>query len=120
MANMSALAVNTSTLNAATRVLLRMASTRAPAGTWLAIELTVPTESATPMAVCVQLWPAEIDRDERTEPGLNVGDEQIEPVEPAARRRILAVAGGAVAGTRRGRLTSWFGRRLQHRAQPEA
>ena len=57
MANISALAVNTSTLNAATRVLLRIASTKAPAGTWLAIELTVPTESATPMAVCVQLWP---------------------------------------------------------------
>ena len=54
---MSALAVKTSTLNAATRVLLRMASTSAPAGTWLAIELTVPTESATPMAVWVQLWP---------------------------------------------------------------
>ena len=30
---------------------------QAPAGTWLAIELTVPTESATPIAVCVQLWP---------------------------------------------------------------
>ena len=37
MANMSALAVNTSTPNAATRVLLRMASTKAPAGTWLAM-----------------------------------------------------------------------------------
>ncbi len=55
-ANINALAVNTSTLNAATRVLFSMASTRAPAGTWLAIELTVPMLSAKPIAVCVQLW----------------------------------------------------------------
>ena len=57
MANISALAVNTSTLNAAMRVLFVIASTSAPAGTWLAMELTVPMESARPIAVCVQLCP---------------------------------------------------------------
>ncbi len=56
MANISALTVNTSTLNAATRVLFGIRSTSAPAGTWLAIELTVPMLNARPMEVCVQLW----------------------------------------------------------------
>ena len=51
MANISALAVNTSTLNAAIRVLFLIASTNAPAGTWLAMELTVPMESARPIDV---------------------------------------------------------------------
>jgi len=51
---MRAQPVNASTLNAATRVLLGMASTSAPAGTWLAMAATVPTLNATPTAVCVQ------------------------------------------------------------------
>jgi hypothetical protein len=49
--------VNTSTLNAATRDLFCIASTNAPAGTWLAMELIVPMDSANPIDVCVQLWP---------------------------------------------------------------
>ena len=46
--------MNASTLAAATRVLLRTASTSAPAGSWLTSEVTVPTLSAKPMAVSVQ------------------------------------------------------------------
>jgi hypothetical protein len=55
MANISALMVKVMTLKAATRVLLGIASTKAPAGTWLAMELMVPMLNAKPMAVCVQL-----------------------------------------------------------------
>lgn len=54
-ANIRALMVNTITLKAATRVLFGIASTNAPAGTWLAMELMVPMLSANPMEVCVQL-----------------------------------------------------------------
>src|ERR1700737_3046676 len=53
---MSAQAVNARTLNAATRVLFGIASTSAPAGTWLAIAAIVPMLSARPIEVCVQLW----------------------------------------------------------------
>ena len=48
--------MNASTLNAATRVLFGIASTTAPAGTWLAIAVTVPMLKARPIEVCVQLW----------------------------------------------------------------
>ena len=41
-------------LKAATTLLRRAASTSAPAGTWLAIEVTVPRLSAKPIALCVQ------------------------------------------------------------------
>ncbi len=54
MANINAHAVNDSTLNAATRVLFGIASTNAPAGTWLAIAAMVPMLKATPIVVCVQ------------------------------------------------------------------
>ena len=53
MANISAQAVKVSTLNAATRVLFGMASTSAPAGTWLAMAATVPTLNASPIEVWV-------------------------------------------------------------------
>jgi hypothetical protein len=41
-------------LNSATTALLRIASTKAPAGTWLAIAASVPTLSASPIPVWVQ------------------------------------------------------------------
>src|ERR1700730_1425480 len=53
---MSAQAVNARTLKVATRVLFGIASTSAPAGTWLAIAAMVPMLSARPIEVCVQLW----------------------------------------------------------------
>jgi len=40
-------------LKKATKVLRRMTSTTAPAGTWLAIAVKVPRLSAKPIAVCV-------------------------------------------------------------------
>jgi len=52
---MSAQPVNARTLNAATRVLFGIASTSAPAGTWLAMAVTVPMLNARPIEVCVQL-----------------------------------------------------------------
>jgi len=53
---MSAQPVNARTLNAATRVLFGIASTTAPAGTWLAIAATVPMLRARPIEVWVQRW----------------------------------------------------------------
>ena len=43
-------------LKKATAALLRIASTNAPAGIWLAIAAIVPRLSAVPIAVCVQPW----------------------------------------------------------------
>ena len=54
MVKSRALAVKARMLKTATRVLRRMASTSAPAGTWLAMAVTVPMLSATPMDVWVQ------------------------------------------------------------------
>ena len=97
MANISAQAVKASTLKAATRVLFGMASTKAPAGTWLAIAATVPMLKRQADRGLRPALRGEIDRNEGSKSGLNVGDEQIEPVERLAGR-------GAWPGTLCGRV----------------
>ena len=85
-------------LTAATMLLRRAASTSAPAGTWLAMEVAVPRLRAKPIARLRPALRRQIDDDERAEAGLDIGDEEVEPVQPALggarhRRRQTGVAG---------------------------
>src|SRR6478735_3969246 len=57
-ARKSALAMIATIADAAANFLLRIASTSAPAGSWLAIALIVPTESIRPISPCVHLLAA--------------------------------------------------------------
>ena len=70
-----------------TRVLLRMASTSAPAGTWLAMAVIVPRLRAKPIAGLRPALGGQIDGDEGTEAGLDIGDEEVEQSRPRPRIR---------------------------------
>jgi len=86
---------------------MRIASTSAPPGIWQASATSPPAVNTSPMSKLRPGLRGQIDRHEGTEAGLDVGEEEGEPVEAArarARHRIAGCGRGLLRGRRRHKL----------------
>ena len=85
MAKSKALRQKATMLKKPTRALLRAASTSAPAGSWLAIAVKRAEAEGEADGRVGPALGGQIDGDEGTETGLDIGDEEIEQIERASR-----------------------------------